>query len=59
MKGVLMSTKTQYNTKQKKALLEYLETVPGEHITVSDVCEYLEKRKFLWVKLQYIGRWRN
>lgn len=40
-----MSTKTQYNTKQKKALLEYLETVPGEHITVSDVCEYLEKKK--------------
>lgn len=35
-----MSEKTQYKTKQKEELIEYLETVPGKHITVNDVCDY-------------------
>lgn len=35
--------KTQYKTKQKEELLEYLKTVPGEHVTVNDVCLYFSR----------------
>ncbi|MBR2529276.1 MAG: transcriptional repressor [Blautia sp.] len=35
-----MSTRSKYKTKQRKILIDYLETVPGVHITASDVCEY-------------------
>lgn len=37
-----MDTKTKYKTKQRELLLEYLESVPGVHITVSDVCQYFK-----------------
>ena len=33
-----MNSKTEYRTKHKAELMDYLETVQGEHITVSDVC---------------------
>ncbi len=32
-----------YNTKQREELLEYLQSVPGEHITVNDVCNHFMK----------------
>lgn len=35
-----MTQKVKYRTRQREELLEYLETVPGVHITVNDVCEY-------------------
>ncbi len=35
-----MSEKTAYKTKQRGILLDYLKTVPGEHITAGDVCAY-------------------
>lgn len=38
-----MSKKVSYNTKQKKALLDYLEKVPGKHVTVNDICSNLKK----------------
>ena len=38
-----MYLKPKYRTKQREYLLEYLETVPGVHITVNDVCAYFEK----------------
>ena len=37
-----MDAKPKYRTKQRKILLEYLRRMPGVHITVKDVCEYLE-----------------
>ncbi len=35
-----MSTKQIYKTKQREILIQYLEQVPGVHITVNDVCEH-------------------
>ena len=35
-----MNTKVKYKTKQREQLLRYLETVPGVHITVHDVCRH-------------------
>ena len=37
-----MDTKIKYKTKQRKVLQEYLETVPGKHITVSEICDYFK-----------------
>ena len=31
---------SQYKTKQREALLRYLMTVPGEHVTAADVCAH-------------------
>lgn len=39
-----MSSRSTYKTKQREILLDYLETVPGVHITASDVCEYFKKQ---------------
>ncbi|MBR1391812.1 MAG: transcriptional repressor [Lachnospiraceae bacterium] len=39
-----MSARSTYKTKQREILLDYLETVPGVHITASDVCEYFKKQ---------------
>lgn len=38
-----MGHKAQYKTKQRDELLAFLETVSGQHITVTDVCEYFKK----------------
>lgn len=35
-----MTQKVKYKTRQREELMDYLETVPGVHITVNDVCEY-------------------
>ena len=32
--------KANYKTKQNTALLDYLRTVPGKHVTVSDICSH-------------------
>ncbi len=37
-----MYQKAPYRTKQRNELLAYLETVPGQHVTVSDVCAYFK-----------------
>ena len=39
-----MSTRSKYNTKQKNELIQYLQSVPGIHITAADVCEYFKSR---------------
>ncbi|MBR5047865.1 MAG: transcriptional repressor [Eubacterium sp.] len=39
-----MSSRTKYRTKQREILLDYLKTIPGEHITAGDVCEYFRSR---------------
>ena len=39
-----MNSKVKYTTKQRRELLDYLETVPGVHFTVSDVSEYLKEQ---------------
>ena len=39
-----MNTRSKYKTKQREILLEYLRSVPGVHITASDVCEYLKEK---------------
>ena len=31
---------SQYKTKQREALLSYLMSVPGEHVTAADVCSH-------------------
>ncbi len=36
--------KGQYKTKQMTELLAYLEKNQGNHVTVSDICEYFEAR---------------
>lgn len=35
-----MTTKPGYNTRQKEEILTYLQTIPGKHFTVNDVCAY-------------------
>lgn len=39
-----MNMKGQYRTKQQKELLSYLESVPGVHVTVNDICDYFSSR---------------
>lgn len=34
--------KSAYKTKQNEALLDYLRTVPGKHVTVGDICSHFE-----------------
>ena len=34
-----MNSRSKYKTKQREILLSYFETVPGVHVTASDVCE--------------------
>ena len=31
---------SQYRTRQRQALLDYLQTVPGQHVTASDICAH-------------------
>ncbi len=38
-----MDPKTTYKTKQRDLLLTYLRTVPGEHITASDICLHFKR----------------
>ena len=38
-----MNNKSQYKTKQRAELTAYLMSVPGEHVTASDVCEHFAK----------------
>ena len=37
-----MNSRSKYKTKQREILLGYFETVPGVHVTASDVCEYFK-----------------
>ena len=37
-----MNVRNQYNTRQRSRLLEYMQTVPGEHFTAKDVCDYFQ-----------------
>ncbi len=30
----------RYQTKQREILIDYLETIPGQHFTAGDICEY-------------------
>lgn len=39
-----MPSRSKYKTKQREILLEYLESVPGIHITASDVCAYFKEQ---------------
>ena len=39
-----MNSRSKYKTKQREILLDYLESVPGVHITASDVCEYFKSQ---------------
>ena len=36
--------KGRYNTKQRYELLSYLQSVAGQHITVSDICKYFSDK---------------
>ena len=38
-----MDERTRYKTRQRDLLQEYLETVPGVHITVQDVCSHFHE----------------
>ncbi len=37
-----MAKEIQYNTKHHEALLAYLESIPGVHVTVSDICDHFK-----------------
>ena len=39
-----MDPRSKYKTKQRESLLAYLESRPGVHITVSDVCAFFRER---------------
>lgn len=39
-----MRSRAKYRTKQREILLEYLESVPGVHVTAGQVCEYFSSR---------------
>ena len=40
-----MEKQTTYKTKQRERILDYLKTVPGEHVTVTDICAHLKQRQ--------------
>ena len=35
---------SQYKTKQREALLSYLMSVPGEHVTAGDICAHFREK---------------
>ena len=39
-----MNTKPKYKTRQRGIMLEYLKTIPGEHFTAGDICEYFRSQ---------------
>ena len=39
-----MNARATYRTKQREILLDFLQTVAGEHITASDVCDYFKEQ---------------
>ena len=39
-----MNTKGKYRTRQREEIIEYMENAGGEHITVSDLCEYFRTK---------------
>ena len=39
-----MNQRTKYKTRQRELLLEYLESLEGEHVTAQDVSEFLKKK---------------
>ena len=39
-----MNSRCKYKTKQREMLVEYLQSVPGVHITASDVCTYFKNQ---------------
>ena len=39
-----MNPRQKYKTKQREILLDYLKTLPGVHITASDVCGYFKSQ---------------
>ncbi|MBP3737251.1 MAG: transcriptional repressor [Lachnospiraceae bacterium] len=39
-----MNVKPKYRTRQREILMRYLETMPGVHITASDVCEHFREQ---------------
>ena len=46
-KGVsVMSSRTQYKTKQREALFTYFASIPGQHFTVNDVCAYFHAQGY-------------
>ncbi len=40
----VMKSRSKYKTKQRDILLDYLETMPGTHVTAGDVCDYFKCR---------------
>lgn len=36
-------SRTKYNTKQREELTNYLKSVSGEHVTVTDICNHFEQ----------------
>ncbi len=39
-----MSSKAQYQTKQREELLIYLKEMNGQHVTVHDICDHFENQ---------------
>ena len=39
-----MDLKSKYKTKQRECLIAYLKTIPGQHFTAADICEYFKTR---------------
>ena len=39
-----MTARSKYKTKQRETLITYIESMPGTHITASDVCEYFREQ---------------
>lgn len=39
-----MSSKSQYNTRHRQELLQYLQTMAGQHVTVTSIAEHFQKQ---------------
>ena len=55
MRRWLINSRSKYKTKQREILLDYFKSVPGVHITASDVCDYFKEHGFL-IELKYAPR---
>ena len=38
----MAGSRSKYNTRQREVLLDYLKSVPGNHVTVADICSHLQ-----------------
>ena len=54
-----MDLKSKYKTKQRECLIAYLKTIPGQHFTAADICEYFKPGENPSVSPPFTASWNS